>query len=59
MSLSMRQMAGTGWITTTNGTFLEMALQNIAPREGITTKYAHVRSISSMSKKMALQVFRM
>ena len=48
----MRQMAGTGWITTTNGTFLEMALQNIAPREGIATKYAHIRSISSICAKL-------
>ena len=71
----MRQMASTGWITTTNGAFLEMAFQNVASREGITAKYAHVRSISGIcsrldlldtgkllkltSKKMALQVFRM
>jgi hypothetical protein len=52
-------MASTSGITTANGAFLEMALQNVAPRESVTTKYTHVRSVSSVSKKVALEMFSM
>lgn len=47
-------MASTSWIATTNGAFLEMAFQDVAPREGITTKYTHVRSIPSVCSKLDL-----
>jgi hypothetical protein len=47
-------MASTSGITTANGAFLEMALQNVAPRESVTTKYTHVRSVSSVCSKLDL-----
>ena len=54
MSLGMGQMASTSWIATTNGTFLEVAFQDVAPRESVTAKYTHVRSISSVCSKLDL-----
>lgn len=54
VSLGMGQMASTSWIATTNGTFLEVAFQDVAPRESVTAKYTHVWSISSVSKQVAL-----
>jgi hypothetical protein len=50
----MGQMASTSWIATTNGAFLEVAFQDVAPREGVTAKYTHVRSISSVCSKLDL-----
>ena len=54
MSLSVRQMAGSSWIATTNGAFLEMALQDVAPGESVTAKYTHVRSVSSVCSRLDL-----
>lgn len=48
MRLSVRQMAGACWIATADGTLLEVALQDVTPRKSVSTKYAHVRSISSI-----------
>lgn len=55
----MRQMACTSGIATTNGALLKVALQDITSRKRVAAKNAHVRTVTSMSKKMALQVFGM
>ena len=53
------QVACSGRIAATNRTLLEVALENIAPRKGITTQHAHVRAFASVSKAVALQVLGM
>jgi len=52
-------MTGTCWVTTTNGAFLEMSLQNITSGEGIAAQNTHIWSVSSVSEKMTLQMLSM
>ncbi len=51
MRLCVREMTSSGGITAANGALLEVALQNIAPRESVSTKYAHVGSVTSVYMK--------
>lgn len=54
MGLCMRQVTGTGRISTTDGTFLEVSLEDITSRKRIAAENAHIWSVASMSEKVAL-----
>lgn len=45
-------MACTGWVSSSNGAFLEMTFQNIAAREGIGAEDAHVWTITGICDSM-------
>ena len=68
-------MTGTCRVTTTNRALLKVTLQDITPREGVSTEHTHIRAVTSVcslldwsiygklfirtSKEMALQMLRM
>jgi len=48
VGLRMRKMASSGGVTPSDRAFLEMTLQDVTAREGIATKNAHIRTVSSV-----------
>lgn len=51
MGMGMRQMADTRGVTTAQRTFLEMALQDVATREGVLAENTHVGTIAGICKE--------
>lgn len=54
MRLGVRQMAGTGRVTATNGALDKMTLQNITSREGITAQDTHVRAVAGVCSTISI-----
>jgi len=50
------QVVGISRLATTNGTFLEVSLQNVTSGERVFTEFALVWAVTSVSEKMALQM---
>lgn len=50
----MGKMTGTCWVTTTNGTLLEVALQDVTAGEGVSAKHTHVWTISGVCSGLEL-----
>lgn len=48
MRLRVRQMAGPGGVSTADRAFLEVALEDIAPRKRIAAENAHVWAVASV-----------
>jgi hypothetical protein len=54
----MLQVVGAGGVPSPYRTFLEMALQNVTPAEGVFAEMARVRSLTRVSEQMALEMFQ-
>jgi hypothetical protein len=48
VGVRVRQVGRSGWVTTSDRALLEVALQNITPRERILAKNTHVRAITGV-----------
>lgn len=59
MRLWVREVGCSGRITATNRALDKVALQDIRARECVPAEHTHVRSVTRMSEKMALQMLRM
>jgi hypothetical protein len=45
-------MTGTCRVTTTNRALLKVTLQDITPREGISTEHTHIRAVTSVCSRL-------